>query len=95
MYTRNELVVHNTRGDETGILAQSGFKGHPKCGFCNTRFYSETEIYAHNQSTHETCFICKKQNPDKFLYYRNYNELASNKFKYYNYMYLKKYYNNK
>ena len=75
LYTRAELDRHNKLGDETGPLAESGFKGHPNCKFCKQRFYDSNELYKHMESQHEHCFICRRQTPDKYVYYRHYQEL--------------------
>lgn len=32
-------------------------------------------MYTHMQHTHETCFLCRRSRPDKFVYYRDYAEL--------------------
>ena len=31
------------------------------------------------QHTHEQCHICKKTHPDRFVYYKDYNELEGKK----------------
>jgi hypothetical protein len=43
--------------------------------FCRKRFYGDNELYNHMQQVHEVCFICRRNRPDKFLYYRDYTEL--------------------
>lgn len=74
LYTKQQLERHNLRGDDEGPLAaeSSGFKGHPICKFCKQRFYDGQELYKHMESAHEHCFICRKAQPDKFVYYRHY-----------------------
>jgi hypothetical protein len=62
-------------GDESGPLADSGFKGHPLCRFCKRRFYDTNELFKHMESAHEQCFICRRVQPDKYVYYRDYAEL--------------------
>lgn len=75
LYSKASLDRHLKTGDEEGPLAESGFKGHPQCRFCRKRFFGETELFQHNQQRHETCFLCRRANPDKFVYYRDYQEL--------------------
>eukprot|EP00873_Tetraselmis_striata_P040719 jgi/Tetstr1/460983/TSEL_006135.t1 len=43
--------------------------------FCRKRFYGENEIYQHMQTAHEHCFICRRADPNKYVYYRDYTEL--------------------
>ncbi|MEW5299479.1 MAG: hypothetical protein WDW36_002493 [Sanguina aurantia] len=74
-YTKADLDKHNKQGDDTGPLAESGFKGHPSCRFCHTRFYDSNELFKHMETAHEHCFICRRARPDKYVYYRHYKEL--------------------
>ena len=62
-------------GDLTGPMAESGFKGHPQCQFCRKRFYGDNELFVHMQSAHEQCFLCRRARPDRYVYYKDYNEL--------------------
>lgn len=62
-------------GDVTGPMAESGFKGHPQCQFCRKRFYGDNELFVHMQSAHEQCFLCRRARPDRYVYYKDYNEL--------------------
>ena len=62
-------------GDLYGPLAEGGFKGHPMCEFCRSRFFSETELFKHNSEKHETCFLCRRENPHIHRYYRDYADL--------------------
>lgn len=48
------------------------------CRFCRKRFYGDNEIFAHMQQQHEHCFLCRRERPDKYVYYRDYNELEGN-----------------
>ncbi|GFR43781.1 hypothetical protein Agub_g4897 [Astrephomene gubernaculifera] len=75
LYTRDGLRRHQDAGDESGPLAESGFKGHPPCKFCRTRFYDSNELYRHMEGSHEHCFLCRRNAPDKYVYYRHYKEL--------------------
>ena len=45
--------------------------------FCRKRFYGEGELYQHMHSAHEQCFLCRRVNPNKFVYYRDYPDLES------------------
>lgn len=62
-------------GDLSGPMAESGFKGHPQCRFCRKRFYGDNELFVHMQSDHEQCFLCRRARPDRYVYYKDYNEL--------------------
>lgn len=75
LYTKTTLDQHLKSGDEDGPLAESGFKGHPQCSFCKKRFFGETELFQHNQQRHETCFLCRRANPEEYVYYRDYQQL--------------------
>ena len=77
LFTKDELRRHEKYGDDNpGAVDQSGFKGHPECGFCRQRFYGEDELYAHCREKHERCHLCDRrtggQNPQ---YYVDYNAL--------------------
>lgn len=61
--------------DKDSELGHSSFKGHPQCGFCRKRFYSDGELYSHMQRDHFTCHICQRAEPDKFVYYADYPKL--------------------
>ncbi|KAK9820561.1 hypothetical protein WJX72_011657 [[Myrmecia] bisecta] len=74
-YNKADIDRHQRVGDLTGPLAESGFKGHPQCKYCRKRFYGDNEIFAHMQSQHEFCFLCRRARPDKYVYYRDYPEL--------------------
>eukprot|EP00878_Enallax_costatus_P026351 GHUV01028280.1.p1 GENE.GHUV01028280.1~~GHUV01028280.1.p1 ORF type:complete len:820 (+),score=339.54 GHUV01028280.1:679-3138(+) len=75
LYTKPDLHRHLKTGDDAGPLAESGFKGHPLCRFCRKHFYDGDELYKHMEGQHEHCFICRKQHPNKFVYYKDYAEL--------------------
>ena len=77
LFTQQELRKHEKFGDDNpGAVDQSGFKGHPECGFCRQRFYGDDELYAHCRDRHERCHVCDRrtggQNPQ---YYLDYNAL--------------------
>lgn len=45
--------------------------------FCRKRFYGENELFQHMHSAHEQCFLCRRANPNKYVYYRDYPDLES------------------
>ena len=62
LFSIQELRKHERDGDDLpGSTEQSGFKGHPECGFCKERFYSSDELYQHCRHSHETCVICDRR----------------------------------
>lgn len=77
MFSYGELRKHERTGDDTpGAVDQSGFKGHPECGFCKERFYGDDELYTHCREKHERCHICDRRNNGRNpQYYLNYQEL--------------------
>jgi hypothetical protein len=42
---------------------------------CRQRFYDGDELYKHMEGRHEHCFICRRRDPNKFVYYKDYAEL--------------------
>ena len=77
LFTQQELRRHEKYGDDNpGAVDQSGFKGHPECGFCRQRFYGDDELYVHCRDKHERCHLCDRrtggQNPQ---YYLDYDQL--------------------
>ncbi|KAF7188267.1 E3 ubiquitin-protein ligase hel2 [Pseudocercospora fuligena] len=77
LFTKQELQRHEKFGDDKpGAIDQSGFKGHPECGFCRQRFYGDDELFAHCRDRHERCHLCDRRtggnNPQ---YYMNYEAL--------------------
>ncbi|KAJ5280589.1 hypothetical protein N7478_005961 [Penicillium angulare] len=77
LFTRDELRKHEKYGDDKpGAIDQSGFKGHPECGFCHQRFYGDDELYTHCRDRHERCHICDRRNANRQQqYYIDYNAL--------------------
>ncbi|KIX00155.1 uncharacterized protein Z518_10292 [Rhinocladiella mackenziei CBS 650.93] len=77
LFTFGELRRHERFGDDNpGAIDQSGFKGHPECGFCKQRFYGDDELYNHCREKHEKCHICDRRNGGRNpQYYLNYQEL--------------------
>ncbi|KAH8815469.1 hypothetical protein F5884DRAFT_179933 [Xylogone sp. PMI_703] len=73
LFTDKELERHMRKGDDNpGAVDQSGFKGHPLCGFCGQRFYGDDELYVHCREKHERCFICDRRGgqPQYYVDYR-------------------------
>lgn len=77
LFTKEELRKHEKYGDDNpGAVDQSGFKGHPECGFCRQRFYGDDELYAHCRDKHERCHLCDRRNGGRQpQYYLDYNAL--------------------
>lgn len=77
LFTFGELRKHERHGDDRpGDIDQSGFRGHPECGFCRKRFYGDDELYTHCREAHERCHICDRRNGGRNpQYYLNYQEL--------------------
>jgi len=76
LYTDAELSKHMKKGDDNpGAVDQSGFKGHPLCSFCGTRFYGDDELYVHCRDSHEKCHICSESNGGAPQYFLNYDAL--------------------
>ena len=77
LFTYGELRRHEKFGDDhPGAVDQSGFRGHPECGFCRERFYGDDELYQHCREKHERCHICDRRNPgSQVQYYLNYQML--------------------
>lgn len=72
-----ELRRHEKYGDDVpGAVDQSGFRGHPECGFCRQRFYGDDELYAHCRDRHERCHICDRRSGNRQQqYYIDYTAL--------------------
>ncbi|KNG87042.1 putative C2H2 finger domain protein, partial [Aspergillus nomiae NRRL 13137] len=77
LFTVAELRKHEKYGDHVpGAVEQSGFKGHPECGFCRQRFYGDDELYTHCRDRHERCHICDRRSANRQQqYYIDYNAL--------------------
>ncbi|KAL2072784.1 hypothetical protein VTL71DRAFT_12127 [Oculimacula yallundae] len=76
LFTDAELSKHMKKGDDNpGAVDQSGFKGHPLCSFCGTRFYGDDELYVHCRDSHEKCHICSETNGGAPQYFLNYDAL--------------------
>ncbi|KAL9029215.1 MAG: hypothetical protein Q9196_002511 [Gyalolechia fulgens] len=79
LFTIPELRKHEKFGDDNpGAVDQSGFKGHPECGFCRQRFYGDDELYTHCRDKHERCHLCDRRDggrQQQQQYYLDYNSL--------------------
>lgn len=78
LFSATGLREHERYGDDDpGAVDQSGFKGHPDCGFCRERFYGDDELYAHCRDKHERCHICDRRGGASKgqQYFRNYDAL--------------------
>ncbi|KAL1852252.1 hypothetical protein Plec18170_005977 [Paecilomyces lecythidis] len=77
LFTAAELRKHEKYGDNNpGEINQSGFRGHPECGFCRQRFYGDDELYSHCRDKHERCHICDRRSGNRQQqYYIDYNAL--------------------
>ncbi|KAM0323744.1 hypothetical protein ACHAQA_008681 [Verticillium albo-atrum] len=76
LFADKELEKHMRHGDDQpGALDQTGFKGHPLCGFCGQRFYDDDKLYDHCREKHERCFICDRRDFRHPHYYLNYQAL--------------------
>ncbi|KAK6587395.1 hypothetical protein PZA11_000685 [Diplocarpon coronariae] len=74
LFTDAELSRHMKKGDDSpGAADQSGFKGHPLCSFCGTRFYSDDELYVHCREAHERCHVCDAVTGGVPQYFLNYD----------------------
>lgn len=76
LFADKELEKHMRHGDDRpGAIDQTGFKGHPLCAFCGSRFYDGDKLYEHCRNKHERCFLCDRADPRQPHYYRDYNSL--------------------
>ena len=44
--------------------------------FCRQHHYDDNALFQHMHSRHEHCFICRRRQPQKYVYYRDLEELA-------------------
>ncbi|KAF1953880.1 hypothetical protein CC80DRAFT_494136 [Byssothecium circinans] len=79
LFTFAELKKHQKFGDDNpGAIDQSGFKGHPECGFCRQRFYGDDELFTHCRDRHEKCHICERRSAGRGpQYFVNYDALEA------------------
>ena len=71
------LRAEGTFGISRAWMPTSGSAVHR---FCKTRFFSDSELFIHMQSAHEQCFLCRRAHPDRYIYYKDYNELEGNSY---------------
>ncbi|KAI6183510.1 RING-type E3 ubiquitin transferase [Aphelenchoides bicaudatus] len=55
-FRKNDLQMHMT-GAKSVV---KGVNGHPKCDFCNARFFDVEELYKHSRKEHFYCGICSE-----------------------------------
>ncbi|KAG7283982.1 hypothetical protein NEMBOFW57_010340 [Staphylotrichum longicolle] len=78
MFADKELTEHMRHGDDKpGAVDQTGFRGHPLCGFCGARFYDSDKLYEHCRNKHERCFLCDRRDSRQPHYYLDYNALEA------------------
>ena len=77
LYDKKELMEHINRGCSKKDKGDQGFRGHPKCNFCNIRFYDNDGLFEHCRDKHEKCFICNKLENRCDVYYEDYNKLVT------------------
>ncbi|KAK2001521.1 hypothetical protein LX36DRAFT_628608 [Colletotrichum falcatum] len=76
LFADKELEKHMRHGDDRpGAIDQTGFKGHPLCGFCGSRFYDDDKLFDHCREKHERCFLCDRRDSRHPHYFVNYNAL--------------------
>ncbi|KAI1428096.1 hypothetical protein F5Y12DRAFT_733617 [Xylaria sp. FL1777] len=76
LFADKELEKHMRHGDDRpGAVDQTGFRGHPLCAFCGSRFYDDDKLYEHCRNKHERCFLCDREDPRQPHYYRDYDSL--------------------
>ncbi|KAI5171602.1 E3 ubiquitin-protein ligase [Nematocida sp. LUAm3] len=75
---RCELPCDYMIYDEIGLSKHYTGKdpgdGHPLCGFCKERFYTQEMLTKHCRKQHELCYLCERLGK-KNEYYKNYYEL--------------------
>ncbi|KAM0257999.1 hypothetical protein ACHAQJ_004042 [Trichoderma viride] len=78
LFGDKELEKHMRHGDDKpGAADQTGFKGHPLCGFCGQRFYDDDKLFEHCRMKHERCFLCDRRDSRQPHYFLNYEELEN------------------
>ncbi len=78
MFSDKDLTEHMRHGDDKpGAADQTGFRGHPLCGFCGARFYDSDKLYEHCRNKHERCFLCDRRDSRQPHYYMDYNALEA------------------
>ena len=77
LFTHGQLKIHERVGDDNpDATNQTGFHGHPECGFCKQLFYGLDELYTHCRERHERCHICDRRSLGREQqYYLDYHAL--------------------
>lgn len=70
-YNREELAFHKRNGDKDDL----SFKGHPRCEYCDQRFFDRDELYRHCRREHYYCHFCDTDGHEE--YYKDYPQLRS------------------
>ncbi|KAI8873123.1 hypothetical protein GQ42DRAFT_109023, partial [Ramicandelaber brevisporus] len=68
LYSHAQFRHHMKGGAKIYGDRRDGFKGHPECGFCSTRFYDSDALYAHCREKHEECHICRNLGKHNIYY---------------------------
>lgn len=75
---RCELPSEYTVYDSASLIKHRNGKppadGHPECGFCRERFYTQDILIKHCKRKHELCYLCEKLGK-KNEFYKGYPEL--------------------
>jgi len=69
-----EYAIYDEFGLKKHINGKGPGDGHPSCGFCRERFYSQEMLSKHCRKSHELCYLCERLGK-KNEYYKNYQEL--------------------
>uniref|UniRef100_A0AC34QDH9 RING-type E3 ubiquitin transferase n=1 Tax=Panagrolaimus sp. JU765 TaxID=591449 RepID=A0AC34QDH9_9BILA len=69
-YSQEELKLH-TEGRTNEVMGQ---KGHPKCMFCEKKFFDNDFLYRHLRQDHFFCQICESDGETN-VFYRKIEEL--------------------
>ncbi|GLD97273.1 hypothetical protein PINS_up005956 [Pythium insidiosum] len=72
LFTKEQLKAHAAKGNP-----REGFAGHPRCDFCFSRFYSNTELFDHLHKNHFECDICVRSLGVQNRYYKDYPDLEN------------------
>ncbi|CAK4646284.1 hypothetical protein LEN26_016958 [Aphanomyces euteiches] len=72
LYTAGGLKKHKTQGNP-----EEGFNGHPKCDFCQNRFYGNNELHEHLRKNHFECEICLHAYGIENRYYKDYHDMEN------------------
>ncbi|KAK0665306.1 putative zinc finger protein [Cercophora samala] len=76
LFADKQITEHMRHGDDKpGAVDQTGFRGHPLCGFCGARFYDSDKLYEHCRNKHERCFLCDRRDSRQPHYFLDYDAL--------------------